>query len=212
VVLDTAAVQDLTQRTSTLLRWGDAVTAEVKKALAATSFSMQTTVLLEAAGLPVAKVTLGYTTTVGAFKTVPPPAPTLSTELLGHGIGLNVLNPVTTALLGGTGTVVAGALDAAMSAPGGLLPAAEAAVRSAVVPVIKEAEAALAPLTNTLSLMVNVQPDQPGAPAGNAAGGSSLDGQYKVSALRIAAVGSTAELYLATASAGPVAFRSAGAG
>jgi hypothetical protein len=105
--------------------------------------------------------------------------------------------------------VVAGALDTALTATGGLLPTAEAAIRSAVVPVTTQAETALAPLADTLTLTVNVQPDQPGAPAGSAAAGSSLEGEYKVSALRVGAVGSTAELYLATASAGPVVFRPA---
>ena len=210
VLLDAAAVQALTQRTSALLEeWGNEVTAEIGKALAATSFTMKTTVLLEAAGIPAAEVTLAYATTVGAFESVPPPAPTLSTKVLGLGL-LNLdtlLKPVTAALLAGTGNVVAGSLDAALFAPQGLLPTAEAAIRSAVVPVTQAADAALGPLANALTLTVNVQPDQPGAPAGNAAASSSLAGEYKVSALRVGVVGSTAELYLATASAGPVAFR-----
>jgi hypothetical protein len=215
VLLNTASVQDLTQRTSALLQeWAGDVTAEIEKALAATSFTMETTVLLEAAGIPVAEVRLTYATTVGAFESVPPPAPTLSTKVLGLGLPSlqSLLNPVTAALLAGTGGVVAGALDAALSSPGGLLPTAEAELRSAVVPVTEEAQTALAPLADALTLTVNVQPDQPGAPAGGAAAGTAVEGEYKVSALRVGAVGSTAELYLATASAGPIAFRPDGAG
>lgn len=212
MVLSTAAIQDLTQRTSALLKtWGDSVTTEVKKALAATSCTMETKVQLSLAGLPVAEVTLGYNTTLGAFQSGPPPTPTLSTKVLGT-VDLGLLKPVTEALLAGTGKVVAGSLDAALLAAGGLLPTADAAIRSAVVPVTEAAGAALAPLANTLTVTVNVQPDQPGAPAGSAAAGSSLAGEYKVSALRVGAVGSTAELYLATASAGPVAFRPDGGG
>jgi hypothetical protein len=224
LVLDDAAVQNLTQRTTELLSdWRDEVAAEVQKALTATSFKMTTTVrLLTLAGVPVADVVLGYDTTVGAFlpksPVVPPPAPTLSTTVLDlrlPGLGLllpdlaALLDPVTDALVGGTGGVVAGALDTALTATGGLLPTAEAAIRAAVVPVTEQSVTALAPLADTLTLTVNVQPDQPGAPAGSAAAGSSREGEYKVSALRVGAVGSTAELYLATASAGPVVFRPA---
>lgn len=217
VVLTAAAVQDLTQRASALLRtWGDAVTAEIKKALAATSFTMETKVLLQTnvglglvdVDVDVAEVTLRYDTTVGALTSGTPPAPTLSTKVLGT-LDLGLLNSVTAALLAGTGNVVAGALNTALYAAGGLLPTAEAAIRTAVVPVTEQAETALAPLADALTLTVNVQPDQPGAPAGSAAAGSSREGEYKVSALRIGSVDSTAELYLATASAGPVVFRPA---
>lgn len=211
LLLDEAALLGLSQRTTKLLSdWSDAVTAEVETAVAATSFRMTTTVMLRINTLlgkvNIAEVTLGYDTTVGALLSESPPAPTLSTKVLGA-LDLDVLEPVTDALVGGTGRVVAGALETALTAPGGLLPTADAAIRSAVVPVTEQAETALAPLADTLTLTVNVQPDQPGAPAGSAAAGSSREGEYKVSALRVGAVGSTAELYLATASAGPVVFR-----
>ncbi|WP_146068853.1 hypothetical protein [Arthrobacter sp. ZGTC131] len=174
---------------------------------------METTTVLRADGgrlgpIDVAEVSLRYATTVGAFQSGPPPAPTVSTKILGLGLpGLDVLDSVTAALLGGTGTVVAGALKQALSAPGSLILAAAAAIQTAAFPVAEAAESALPPLADTLTLTVNVQRDQPGAPASPAAAGSSADGQYKVSALRIAAAGTTAEIYLATASAGPVVFR-----
>ncbi|MFJ5693924.1 choice-of-anchor G family protein [Arthrobacter sp. NPDC093125] len=217
VLLNAAAVQDLTKRISALLqKWADDMTAEIDKAVAATSLTIESRVLLRTSvrlglvdiDVDAAEVTLGYDTTAGALLSESPPAPTPSTKVLGTP-DLGLLNSVTDALVGGTGGVVAGALDTALTVTGGLLPTAEAAVRSAVVPVTKEAETALAPLADTLTLTVNVQPDQPGAPAGNAAAGSAAEGEYKVSALRVGAVGSTAELYLATASAGPVVFRPA---
>ncbi|MDQ0620079.1 choice-of-anchor G family protein [Arthrobacter globiformis] len=212
LVLDDAAVQDLTQRTSVLLqKWGDSLTGEVKKAVNATSVEVDTKVPLTLAGVPLAVVTLHNDATVEAFASGSPPAPVLSTEVLGT-VGLNLLGSVTSALLDGTGEVVAGALQKGLFTAGGLLPMAEAAIRSAVVPVAAEAGTALAPLANALSLTVNVQPDQPGAPTGNAEAGRAGAGQYKVSALRVGAVGTAAELYFATASAGPVAFRPAGVG
>jgi hypothetical protein len=218
VAFDAASAQILTQRTSALLEaWREAVTAEVEKALAATAFTMETTLLLRAKNgllgtIDVAEVTLRYDTTVGAFlpqtPPVPLPAPTVSTAILGLGLpGQELLGSVTAALASGTGAVVAGALEDALFGPGALVPAAAGAIQSAALPVTAAAESALTPLADTLSLTVNVQPDQPGAPVGAGAAGSAADGQYKVSALRIAAVGSTAEIYLATAAAGPIVFR-----
>lgn len=101
---------------------------------------------------------------------------------------------------------MAGALDAALYILGAVLPAASSAIQSAAAPVSVAAESALTPLASTLTLTVNVQPDRPGAPSGAAAASGAGDGQYKVSALRVAAAGSTVELYLATASAGPAVF------
>jgi hypothetical protein len=219
VTFDAAAVQNLTQRTSALLEaWGEAISAEIEKALAATSFTMDTTVVLQAddpllGKIDVAEVSLGYATTVGAFlpqtPPAPLPAPTVSTKVLGLGLpGLEaLLEPITAALLAGTGDVVAGALDDVLFGPGALVPVTAAAIQSAAVPVVDAADSALSPLADTLTLTVNVQPDQPGAPVGAGIAGSAVDGQYKVSALRIAAVGSTAEIYLATAAAGPVVFQ-----
>lgn len=217
VGLDAAAVQDLRQRTSALLgAWRNAVSAEIEKALAATAFTMETTLVLRT-NVPlvgpadVAEVSVRYATNLAAFQSATPPAPTVSTSILGLGLGLSglqaLLAPVTAGLLSGTGTVVADALDDALSGPGALIPAATADIQAAAQPVADSVEAALTPVANALSLTVNVQPDQPGAPTSAAAAGSSAEGQYKVSALRVAVAGSTAEIYLATASAGPVAFR-----
>lgn len=215
VAFDAATAQSLTERASALLKaWGEAVTAEVEKALAATAFTMETTLVLQTddpllGQIDVAEVSLGYATTLGAFQSEPPPVPTVSTRVLGTGLpGLqDLLDPITAALLAGTGAIVAGALEDALFGPGALLPTTVAAIQSAAVPVVADAESALTPLADALSLTVNVQPDQPGAPVGSGVAGSAADGQYKVSALRIAAVGSTAEIYLATAAAGPVVFR-----
>lgn len=215
VILDAGTVQSLTQRTAALLdTWRNAVIAEVDKALAATSFTMETKVTLQAVvpllgKIDVAEVAVSYDTTVGAFRSTTPPSPSVSPSVLGNGLpGLQaLLSPITGALLSGTGKIVAGALDGALFGPGALLPTASTSIQSAVLPVVGAATASLTPLADTLSLTVNVQPDQPGAPVSAAVAGSSAAGQFKVSALRVAAVGSTAEIYLATSSAGPVVFR-----
>ena len=69
----------------------------------------------------------------------------------------------------------------------------------------------VAALPNVLSVMVNVQPDQPGAPPGSVVvpAGPGSTPQYTVSALRIGltdglAPPSVAVLLFGTASAGPV--------
>jgi hypothetical protein len=217
VGLDAAAVQDLRQRTSALLgAWREAVRVEIEKALAATAFTMESTLVLQAnvplvGAANVAEVSVRYTSNLAAFQSATPPAPTVSTSILGLGVGLSglqaLLDPVTAGLLSGTGAVVADALDDALSGPGALIPAITADIQTAAQPVADSVEAALTPVANTVSLTVNVQPDQPGAPASAAVAGRSAEGQYKVSALRVAVAGSTAEIYLATASAGPVAFQ-----
>jgi hypothetical protein len=215
VAFDAATAQSLTERTSALLEaWREAIAAEIEKALAATSFTMDTTVVLQAddpllGKVDVAEVSVGYATTVGAFQSEPPPAPTVSTKVLGLGLpGLEaLLEPITAALLARMGDVVADALDDVLFGPGALVPVTAAAIQSAALPVTEAAESALTPLADTLTLTVNVQPDQPGAPDGTAVAGTAAAGQYKVSALRIAAVGSTAEIYFATAAAGPIVFR-----
>lgn len=219
VILDAGTVQSLTQRTAALLdTWRKAVTAEVDKALAATAVTVDTKVILRTEVLllgivvgkiDVAEVAVRYATTVGAFRSTTPPSPSVTASVLGAELsGLQgLLSPITGALLSGTGKIVAGALDGALLGPGALLPTASAAIQSAVTPVVTAATASLTPLADTLSLTVNVRPDQPGAPVSAAVAGSSADGQFKVSALRVAAAGSAAEIYLATSSAGPVVFR-----
>jgi hypothetical protein len=203
LVLDETAVQNLTQRTNTLLRgWANAIAAEMKKAIDNTAFSMTSQIRLTIAGIP-ANITVGYDTTVGAMLAQNPPEPTITPEI--GPLNLHILDPVTSALRGGTGAVVGGTLTDALTRPGALLPVAGDAIQTAALTVDAEAGTALTPLTNALSLTINVQPDQPGAPATDVA--RATDGQYKVSALRIAAVNSSAELYFATATAGPVSFR-----
>jgi hypothetical protein len=203
LVLDDAALKELTERSNTLLRdWANAVSTEVKKALDNTTFSMTSQIRLTVAGIP-AKITAGYNTTVGAMLAQHPPAPTITPEI--GLLNLHLLDPVTSVLLGGTGAVVSGALNDALTQPGALLAATGNAIQDSADTVAEEAVTALAPLINTLSLTLNVQPDQPGAAAADIA--RAVEGQYRVSALRIAAVGSSAELYFATATAGPVSFR-----
>ncbi|MGX9899672.1 hypothetical protein ACW0JT_06760 [Arthrobacter sp. SA17] len=180
----------------------------------AATFSMQTEVVLGSdvpllGTVDVARLTISYGTTVGAFLGVTVPAPTITTQILGGGLpGLNtLLAPILTAVTNGAGTVVQGALVPALQGASGVVPIAVAEIEGATAGVAEELGTLLDPLAGVLSFTVNVQPDQPGAPSTAADAGTSAPGEYKVSALRIATLGNAAEIYLATSSAGPVFFR-----
>lgn len=212
--IDQALITEVSQRTTALLgKWSSDTVLELRQALGAATFSMQTQVVLRADVLlttvDVARLTISYGTTVGAFLGGTAPAPTITTQVLGAPLpGLNtLLAPILTAVTNGAGTVVQGALVPALEGTTGVIPTAVAEIDGATAAVTQELGVILNPLAGVLSFTVNVQPDQPGAPATAAAAGTSAAGEYKVSALRIAALANSAEIYLATSSAGPVAFR-----
>lgn len=213
--IDQALLTEVSQRTTALLgEWSSDTVLALEQALAAATFSMQTQVVLRSDVFPVgivdvALVTISYGTTVGAFLGGTVPAPTITTQVLGAPLpGLNtLLAPILTAVTNGAGTVVQGALVPALEGTNGVIPTAVAEIEGATAAVTEELGVILDPLAGVLSFTVNVQPDQPGAPASAAAAGTSAAGEYKVSALRVAAFGSAAEIYLATSSAGPVLFR-----
>ncbi|HJW00105.1 MAG TPA: hypothetical protein VJ617_13535, partial [Arthrobacter sp.] len=180
----------------------------------AATFTMQTEVVLQAdvplvGTVDVARLTVSYATTLGAFLAGTVPQPAIATEVLGGGLpGLNaLLAPIYAALNNETGTVVQGILVPALQGTSGVIPTAVTDIEVAADGVAEELDALLHPLDGVLSLMLNVQPDQPGAPVTSAAAGNSAPGAYKISALRIATLGNAAEIYLATSSAGPVIFR-----
>lgn len=213
--IDQTLLAEVSQRTTALLaEWSSGTSLALEQALEAATFAMQTQVVLRAnvpllGTVDVARLSISYGTTLGAFLAGAPPQPAITTEVLGGGIpGLGaLLAPTLTALKNGTGTVVQGVLVPALQGASGVIPTAVTGIERAVDGVAEELDAILDPLAGVLSLTVNVQPDQPEAPVTSAAAGNAVPGEYKISALRIATVGNTAEIYLATASAGPVTFR-----
>jgi hypothetical protein len=214
VGIDEALLTEVSQRTTALLgEWSSDTVLVLKQAVQAATFTMQTEVVLRADVLlttvDVARLTISYGTTVGAFLAGTVPAPTVNTQVLNASFpGLNaLLAPILTALNDGAGTVVKGALVPALQGASGVIPTAVAEIEGATEGVTEELGTLLDPLAGVLSLTVNVQPDQPGAPASAAEAGTSAPGEYKVSALRVATLGNAAEIYLATSSAGPVVFR-----
>lgn len=212
--MDEALVNEISQRVAALAAdWSADSALALQQAVAAASFTMKSVVVLQADVFPlgkydVARLEVSYGTALGAFLGGAAPAPTITTEVLNGGVdGLDVLlAPVVGALNGGTGSVVRDALVPAISGAGSLMPAAVAAIDGPTHAVAGELETALDPLAGVLTFTVNVQPDRPGAPVSTASAGNSAPGEFKVSALRIAAAGN-AEIYLATAAAGPAVFR-----
>lgn len=208
-------IAEVSQRTTALLaEWSSGTALALKQALEAATFAMQTEVVLRAdvpllGTVDVARLSIGYATTLGAFLDGTAPQPTTTTEVLSGALpGLNtLLEPILTALNNGTGTIVQGVLVPALQGAGGVIPTAAAAIEGAADGVREELDTILDPLAGALSLTINVQPDQPGAPVSSAAAGNAAPGEYKISALRIATLGNAAEIYQATASAGPVIFR-----
>ncbi len=213
--IDQALLQEVSQRTTVLLaEWSSGMALALEQALEAATFTMQTQVVLRAdvpllGTVDVARLSIGYATTLGAFLDGSAPQPTITTEVLSGALsGLDtLLTPILTALNNGTGTVVEGVLVPALQGTSGVIPTAVTGIEGAADGVTEELDAILDPLAGVLSLTINVQPDQPGAPVTSAAAGNSAPGEYKISALRIATLGNAAEIYLATASAGPVIFR-----
>lgn len=213
--IDQALLQEVSQRTTALLaEWSSGMALALEQALEAATFTMQTQVVLRAdvpllGTVDVARLSIGYATTLGAFLDGSAPQPTITTEVLSGALsGLDtLLTPILTALNNGTGTVVQGVLVPALQGTSGVIPTAVTGIEGAADGVTAELDAILDPLAGVLSLTINVQPDQPGAPVTSAAAGNSAPGEYKISALRIATLGNAAEIYLATASAGPLIFR-----
>lgn len=212
--IDQAVLTEVSQRTTALLgEWSSDTVIALEQAFEAATFSMQTQVLLRTdvflvGTVDVARLTISYGTTVGAFLGETVPAPTITTEVLGASLpGLALLPQIITAVTNGAGAVVQGALVPALQGATGVIPTAVAGISGATAGVTEELGGILDPLAGVLSFTVNVQPDQPGAPVTAAAAGTSTGGEYKVSALRIATLGNAAEIYLATSAAGPVLFR-----
>lgn len=115
---------------------------------------------------------------------------------------LGVVEGLTATLLSGLTTTVSDTVTGALTTLGGTL-------AGLVTPVITALGGVIDALPSVVSLMVNVQPDQPGAPPGATALPASGDStaQYRVSALRLGlvdALGTVAAVTLATATAGPV--------
>ncbi|WP_022882735.1 choice-of-anchor G family protein [Gryllotalpicola ginsengisoli] len=207
LALDADVVNALVGRVESLLNtWTtsvtDALTTAIKNATLVAHVSVALTSVLGNVG----SVEIGLNASVGDIiaGTVPTSAVT-ATFSLPLGISLDA-GTLVSGLISGLSTTVAPLLQ-------GLLDQVDTlgtTLSGITAPVVSTLATVLAPLSedHLLTLMVNVQPDQPGAPARSTfvAATDDATAEYEVSALRIGVVdqAQTLTLTLATASAGPV--------
>lgn len=211
LALDDAAIEGIVARTGALLdAWIDAVVARITTAIRALAVHLD--LHLGVAG-SLLVVDTGFDGTIGQLLDGGTPARfrvgvrVLGSDLLGLG-----------PLLGGLVNPLADTLAVSVAAPIttdvlARITTLDTALRAIVGPVLDDLATVLGPLPEVLSITVDVEPDQPGAPADTAfiPATARATAQYLVTALRIvlldlvsATPGAAVRLDLATASAGPV--------
>lgn len=219
LVLNAAVLNPIITRVGALLdAFVTQVTTTITNAIRAATVSVNLAVGLNVAGIQLVSTGLHLNSTLGglvdgtATFTVDPPqfvSGTLLGTLLGIlGVG-NTVASLTTAILGLATGLVAPLGNAVTTTVLGLVTTLGATLTGLVTPIVTAVGTIVNRLPQVLSLAVNVQPDQPGAPSGTtfipASGDSSA--QYLVTALRLGLVpfsgGTVAHAAFGTASAGP---------
>lgn len=216
LLLNATFANDIADRVDTLLatRIGQITGAITTAVRAATlSINLQTPLNLSVLGAPVRIATpsvvlnaglgavMDQTATFAVALNLLPDLPT-AVQLVLNGV-LGLLNSAVTALVTSLAAPVAAVVTTAVNPLITGVGTSLAAVRTNLVSALGTA---LAPLPDLLSLAVNVQPDQPGAPDATdyIAESDRATAQYKVTALRLALGQSLVVANFSTASAGPV--------
>jgi hypothetical protein len=231
IVVDPAVVTTIVARIAALLdRWTgqvtSALTSEIRDAvvtidlaavIAAPGISVPP--LLTLPGLDVLNVGIDYVGPVGALLDgtaafsldvdVAGAVGAISTLL--SALGLPTVADLTRLVSGLGSTLVGSVANTVTTTAIGAVTTLGATLTAAVAPVVSALGGLVGALPQVLSIMVNVQPDLPGAPPGTTftPGTAVSTPEYMVSALRIGladhlAPGDVASVTLATASAGPV--------
>ena len=223
LVIDAAVANALVSRVGALLdTWTATVLAALTAAIRAATLTVTIAARVQVAGIDVIALAitgapglgsvLDGTATLSVTPTLLPIAPLVqgtvdaALTLLGLGslatIASGLVSPLATGLLAPVTTLLATTLV-------GLVTTLAATLATATAPLITALSGVFAGLPGILSVMVNVQPDRAGAPAGSAftAGVPPHQSpQYTVSALRLglldAVGGALTYVTLATASAG----------
>jgi hypothetical protein len=201
LVVDSDVINDLTARTGTLLDgWTSAVTAALDAELAGARVVVDLSTVVSLGSTQILRVNLDLDSTVGELE-AGEAVLAVDTDVLGLVSTIVALGPV---LLGD----VVGLVTDSLIAP---LDTAGVAIAALTAPVVTALSAVVSGLPSVLSLMVNVQPDQPGAPPGpgTEAPSETTSGEFSVSALRIGLLddvapdGGVAYVEFATSTAGP---------
>ena len=207
VLLNQAMMDQLSAAlTQVLADWQENVTAALVAAIRATTVTVNATVHLRSAGLPLADISLGLgPTTTGQlldlYNQVPGiPAVPVTTSITMLGLNpLGLLTPTLNALAAGLASALPGTTGEALSHEliNGIVADFESPLAALTSPVASGLSEALGQLNTQLSIMVNVQPDKPGHPE------PSSSSPFQVSALRLSfPAQSVLDLSLATSSAG----------
>jgi hypothetical protein len=231
LVINATVINDILTRAGNLVQgWVDDVTDALRAAVLAMQLHVD---LTSTVGLKV----LGADTSIIAVKTTldasigdlvaptgTPPVVTVHATTLVTGLIVGTVNTLLGVLgLGTLATIVSG-INSSVTLPGQLLSAITSAVSSNLVSIVDTLvidltavvtqlvtalSTLLSPLPDVLSLMVNVQPDLPGAPPGVGFGAGTPPNEsqeYRVTALRVGLVeipgDAAVHLNLATASVG----------
>ncbi|GAA2001075.1 choice-of-anchor G family protein [Nakamurella flavida] len=215
LLINAAVVNALVARTGALLdAWTTQVVAAAQQAVSAATVNVNLAVNLQLNVLGtitnVATVNVTLQDTLNRITTGQATLGVSAQAAAGlSGAVLAVVNPVLATILGtaltpavratiaaAVGTTIAPVLTTAVTTLGSSL-------ATATAPVVTLVGAIFTPLQNALSIRVNVQPDQPGAPT---TGPAVPAGRYQVDALRIGVLdglGTAASVELARSFAGP---------
>lgn len=225
--LDDDALGPVLTRLGALLdTWSQAVTdallAEIRTARLTVDLAVDINLLADA--ITVAKVTIDLDAPIGAILdsadgAADPPTASVTVTATSTGLGgllLTLLgttiNGVLSALLGSATGMLTGAAGVLLTSLVNPVTALGTTLTSSALPLLASVSTLVDALPDVLSLMVNVQPDLPGAPVGETfrAAGPRSTAEYRVTALLVGlapflAPGDVARLRLGTSSAGPVA-------
>jgi hypothetical protein len=230
LVINAAVINDVLARVGALVQgWVDDVTDALLAAISgiALHVDLTTAVGISSLGIDILSVHVTLDTDLGELL-VPdgtPPAVGVSATALDLGIlGAAVATVLATLGLGSLSSLVTG-INTSATLPGDLLAAVTSTVTTTLTSLVDDLISDLTavatqlvtvlgtvlnPLPTVLSVMVNVQPDQPGAPSGYGYTGASPPAtslEYLVTALRIGLLDGVLDepvyLNLATASVGP---------
>lgn len=209
-VLDSALNAFVADRVAVLLeQWKSRVMEALTKALREVTIESHTTVtLLGSLGVPVAELqVLTGPATLGDFLAGNAPAPTVTSRLLGVGVGGSLLSSLLAVLNSGANGAVQSALQTTVFTTG-LVPEVGANVQALITNATKGITLTLATVSTLVAIHVNVQPDQPWA-GDRPRDVAAQAGEYKVSAIRVGIVDQPGllSLSLGTSTAGPVNYR-----
>jgi hypothetical protein len=229
LIINSAVIDDITARVGSLVQgWIDDVNDALTAAIGGIQLhvDLTTRVGISSLGIDIISVETSLDSNLGDViaPSGPPPVLSVSATALSLGLlGSVVAGILNTLGLGSLAGLVSG-INSSATLPGELLAAITAVINDGLTSVVSALVSdlattasqvasglgtALGPLPDVVSLMVNVQPDQPGAPSGvgyDPGSPPTISPEYVVTALRLGLldgiVGAPVYVNLATASAG----------